>query len=261
MPLLISFLTIVGAFVIYIVYLSIKGSRQREENINRRKNYVESLAPDTRIIINDGVHLFFKNDEQQFFGLDEHGKKYSFEGLHSIMRSKDGISFMHKDSVSLCIGKDYGHQTTTFPLDVASINAIYSEMMPVLRNNLHKFLEKNGVHSTHEYELDGEIWGCDLDSQQFYCVYGCPQIYPFSNLIRVTVEDLRNNTLYDGSYIIHVYVKENTPGFDDNEFEIHIKTPDATYYNLLAMFKGIRNRQYKSSNCSTKKQISWDFGK
>lgn len=168
---------------------------------------------------------------------------------------------MHNDSPSLCIGKDYSHQATTFPLDVASINAIYSEMMPVLRNNLHKFLKENGVHPTHEYELDGEIWGCDLDSQQFYCVCGCPQIYPFSDLIRVTIEDLRTNTLYDGSYIIHVYIKEDTPGLDDNEFEIHIKTPDATYYNLLAMFKGIRNRQYQSSNYRAKKQISWDFGR
>ena len=249
MPLLISILIIVGAFVIYIVCLSINESRQREENINRRENYVESLGPNTRIIVNNGVHLFFKNDEQQFFGLDEHGKKYSFEGLQNIMRYKDGILFMHEDSLSLCIGKDYGRQSSTIPLNPASVNAIYLEMMPVLRNNLHKFLEQNGVHPTHEYELDGEIWGCDLDSQQFYCVYGCPQIYSFADLIRVTVEDLRNNTLYDGSYIIHVYVKEDTPGLDDNEFEIHIKTPDATYYNLLAMFKGIRNRQHQSSNC------------
>lgn len=249
MPLLITLLVVVGAFVIYIVYLSIKGSRQREENINRRKNYVESLGPNTRIIVNDGVHLFFKNDEQEFFGVDECGKKYSFEGLHSIMRFKDSISFMHLDGGSLCIGKDCVHPSTTIPLDANSINAIYSEMMPVLRNNLYKFLKENGVYPTHEYELDGEIWGCDLDSQQFYCVYGSPQVYSFSDLIRVTVEDLRTNTLYDGSYIIHVYVKENTPGFDDNEFEIHIKTPDATYYNLLAMFKGIRNRQYQSSDC------------
>lgn len=195
LPLLIIILTV----VIYIVCISIKATQQRQEKIERRKAYVESLGANTRVIVNNGTHLFFKNDEQQFFGLDEYGKKYSFEGLHSISRSKDGISFMHKDSVSLCIGKDYSHQSATIPLDAACVSAIYSEMVPVLRKNLHKFLEENGVHPTHEYELDGEIWGCDLDSQQFYCVYGCPQIYPFSDLIRVTVEDLRTNTLYDGS--------------------------------------------------------------
>lgn len=66
MPLLISFLTIVGAFVIYIVYLSIKGSRQREENINRRKNYVESLAPDTRIIIKTAFISFSRMMNNSF---------------------------------------------------------------------------------------------------------------------------------------------------------------------------------------------------
>lgn len=253
-------LIIILAVVIYIVCISIKATQQRQEKIELRKAYVESLGANTRVIVNNGIHLFFKNDEQQFFGLDEYGKKYSFGGLHSIQKYKDCIMFLH-NGVSLCIGKDCGHQAAAIPLDAVSVSAVYFEMMPVLRKNLHKFLEENGLHSTHEYELDGEIWGCDLDSQQFYCVYGCPQIYPFSNLIRVTVEDLRTNTLYDGSYIIHVYVKESTPGLNDNEFEIHIKTPDSTYYSILAMFKGIRSRQYKSSDCSTKKQISWDFGK
>lgn len=140
-----------------------------------------------------------------------------------------------------CVGKDPQHETTTFPLDTASINAIYSEIMPALRDNLHKFFEENGVHPTHEYDIDGDIWGCDLDSRKFYCTLG-PSIYSFSDLIRVTVEDVRANTLCDANYIIHVYVKDDM--LSAYEPEIFINTQDAAYYGLLAMFKGIRNRQY-----------------
>lgn len=65
----------------------------------------------------------------------------------------------------------------------------------------------------------------------------------FSDLRRVTIKDLRDNSLYDGGYIIHVYVKWD--GYDDFEYEIHFKSKNATYDNLLAMFKGIQNRKYE----------------
>ena len=243
MTVLIIVLVIIGAVIIGGLYNSSKTKKQRDEIIERRKRYVESVSPTARIIVNNGIHLFFKDDQKKQFGVDESGKLYSFSRLTNVQRYKDGISFMHRDAVTLCIGKDYGHQDTTIALDTASVGAIYNEMMPVLRANLKKVLKEHGVTPTHEYELDGEIWGCDINSKQFYCVYGSPQVFQFSDLIRVTVEDLRNNSLYDGSYIIHVYTKEDVLEFGENEFEIHIKTPDATYNNLLAMFKGIRNRQ------------------
>ena len=72
--------------------------------------------------------------------------------------------------------------------------------------------------------------------------HGTISVFKFSDLRRVTVDDLRNNSLYNGSYIIHVFVKDEY-SYNDLEFDIHIHTPDETYYNLLAMFKGIRNRQ------------------
>lgn len=243
MPLMIILLVIVVGIIIYVSYSSVQMKNRCAEIVERRRQYVEKLGPSTRIIVNNGTHFFFKDDEKQFFGIDESGRTYSFSGLHSVSKYKDGISFMHKDSVSLLVGKDYGHQESTISLDPVSINAIYAEIMPVLRRNLREELDRYSISPTHEYELDGEIWGCDINSKQFYCVYGSPQVFNFSDLLQVTVEDLRNNTLYDGSYIIHVYVKNDIPELGDREFDIHIKTPDTIYYNLLAMFKGIRNRQ------------------
>ena len=99
-----------------------------------------------------------------------------------------------------------------------------------------------GITPTHEYEHEGTIWGCDLDARKFFTTYGMTQYYDFSYLRKVTVEDMRNNTLYDGSYIIHVIVKQDD-GWEDTDFEISFHEQDATFYNLLAMFKGIRNRQ------------------
>ncbi len=243
MGFLIVILVVVVVIVAFGVYSSSQANKFREEIIAHRKKYVETICPTARIIVNNGTHLFFKDDEQQLFGLDETGKTYSFSGLHSISTFRDVIEFMHSDSMNLRVGRDYGQNyDTSISLDHASVIAIEQEMMPVLRKNLYAELEKEGVSPTHEYEHEGEIWGCDINSKKFYTTYGCSQVYNFSDLRRVTIEDLRDNTLYDGSYSIHVYVKSDY-GWDDSVFDIHIGTVDSTYYNLLAMFKGIQNRK------------------
>lgn len=235
-------LGIVAVIVVYSAYSSSKNEGLRQEAIERRNAYVASVSPTARIIVNNGIHLFFADDSKQIFGLDESGKTYNFSGLHSISVYKGGISFMHRDSISLCVGKDYSHRDTTFLLDSASIAAIKAELLPVLRKNLYAELQKAGIVPTHEYEHDGEIWGCDINSKKFYVTSGAFSIYDFSDLRRVTIEDLRDNSLYDGSYIIHVYVKWD--GYDDFEYDIHFKLKNATFDNLLAMFKGIQNRKY-----------------
>ncbi len=235
-------LIITVAFIIFYTYASSQAAKFRSEVIERRKKYVQSVSPSARIIVNNGIHLFFKDDDQQVFGIDETGKTYSFSGLYNVSYYDDGIRFMHNDSVSMCVGKDYGHQETTVALDQTSVNAIAAEMMPVLRKNLYVELEKEGVTPTHEYEHEGEIWGCDLNTRKFFVAYGSFHVFDFSDLRRVTIEDLRNNRLYDGSYIIHVFVKSDF-GWDDEEFEIHFKSQNSTFNNLLAMFKGIQNRK------------------
>jgi len=242
MGLFIFIVMVIVAVCIYAAASSAKQDKIRMETIERRKKYVESISTGARIIVNNGIHLFFKNDEQRIFGLDETGKTYSFDGLYNVSVYRDGVSFFHTESLRLCVGKDYGHQDTTVSLDSVSVAAIESEMMPVLRENLYKELSQEGVVPTHEYEHRGEIWGCDLNSRKFFCTSGCFQIHDFADLRRVTIEDLTNNTLYDGSYIIHVVVK-NDYGWGDTEYEIHFHSQDSTYHNLLAMFKGIRNRQ------------------
>jgi len=242
MGLFIFIVVIIVAVCIYAMVSSNERDKMRVEAIERRKKYVESISPGAKIIVNNGIHLFFKNDEQRVFGMDETGKTYGFDGLHNVSVYRDGISFFHTDSLSLCVGKNYSRQETTVSLDYASVAAIAAEMMPVLRQNLYKELSQEGVVPTHEYEHRGEIWGCDLNSRKFFCTAGCFQIHDFADLRRVTIEDLTNNTLYDGSYIIHVVVK-NDYGWDDTDYEIHFHSQDSTFHNLLAMFKGIRNRQ------------------
>lgn len=236
-------LGIAATMVTYCMRLSSKNNVLRQETIERRKAYVTSISPSARVIVNDGTHLFFKDDTKQIFGMDESGKTYSFSGLHSICVFRDSVSLMHRDSVSLWVGKDPSCQNTTSSLDSASIAAIKAELLPVLRKNLYVELEKHGVSPTHEYEHDGEIWGCDTNSGKFYVASGDFSIYNFSDLRRVAIEDLRNNSLFDGSYIIHVYVEWDSTG-DDFDYEIHFKSKNATFHDLLAMFKGIRNRSH-----------------
>lgn len=228
---------------VIIAYISLKDDARRHEIIECRKAYVASISPTARIIVNNGIHLFFKDDDKEIFGLDESGTTYDFSGLHSIIEHSDGISLMHRDSVSLCIGKDYSHQETTSSLNYASVFAIKAELLPVLLRNLHKELQKAGVSSTHEYEHHGEIWGCDINSNKFYIASGAFSIHNFSDLRRVTIEDLSNNSLCSSNYCIHVYVKWDN--YDDWEYEIYFQSKDTTFYNLLAMFKGIQNRKNK----------------
>lgn len=238
----ITFLFVIMFLLISGMYAAKEKEQQFAEVIERRTGYVKSIAPDAQIIVNNGIHLFFLDKAQQFFGIDESGKTYSFSGLLSISTYKDGVIFYHREPVSLVVGKDYGHQNTTFPLSADYVKAIAREMLPILRSNMYAELSLAGITPTHEYEHEGTIWGCDLNARKFYTTYGMTQYYDFSYLRRVTVEDMRNNSLYDGSYIIHVIVKQDD-GWGDTDFEISFHERDETYYNLLSMFKGIRNRQ------------------
>ncbi|MBE6719174.1 MAG: hypothetical protein E7571_00780 [Ruminococcaceae bacterium] len=256
MPIVIIIIVIIiAALVMYSVNSSSKTKqeqaainelrkKQQEEKIENRKNYVESLGPSTRIIINDGIHLFFKNDKEEYFGLDETGKTYSFDGLLHINKETTGISFVHKDSYDLCVGKCIGNPGSANPISLTSVNQIYAEMKPILRNNLYKMLEEYGVTPTHEYEWDTDIFGCDINSKQFYFTYGCPQVYDFSALHKVTIEDLSHNNLSDANYVIHVYLWFDDSFYDDFPYiDLYFDYKDATFNSLLAMFKGIKNRQ------------------
>lgn len=228
--------------IAYCIYYSVRINKDIELTIEQRRKYVESISSQTRIIVNNGNHLFFIDNQQQKFGIDASGKLYSFAGLFNMNIYKDGISFKHNDSRNLCVGHDSLHPTTTIPLDKNSIARIEKEMLPILRKNLHIELENNGIFPTHEYDHDGEIWGCDVVSKKFYCTYGCFSIFNFSDLQRVTIEDMSDCELYDGKYIIHVILK-NKYDWSEEDLQLHFQEKDLTFNNFLAMFKGIRNRQ------------------
>ncbi len=215
----------------------VRNEKIRKEIIERREKYVKSLSESVRIIVNNGNHLFFKDDEKQFFGLDENGRCYDFAGLLSVAKYKDTISFMHIESTDLYVGKKIGDNSGV-ALDASSEKAIYTEMMPVLRENVHNELREYGITSAHEYEHDGEIIGCDFNTRQFYYVCGCLLVYNFSELTRVTVEDLSNNRLCSANYEINIYMRDGNQNF------FHFDCKDSTFYDILAMFKAIRQYQY-----------------
>lgn len=238
---IIIILVVVG-LVIYGIYQGVTTSKALDEAIERRKKYVETVAPNAQIIINDGTHLFFKDDVNKVFGLDESGKTYSLSKVHSINVFKDCVSFMLIDGTMLHIGKDVTSSQQTYPLGSLGVAKVEAEMMPVLRKNLKQELDIHAINPTYQYEHDGTIWGCDMDSKTFYMTWGYIQIHPFSDLNRITVEDMRNNSLFDGNYLITLYIKsEMFP--DDDEYTLTFDSMDTKFNNLLTMFKEIRKRR------------------
>lgn len=241
----IAILAVIAAVIVIIFFYASSQEQKRKklqaEYIERMEARVKEICPDAKIIVNNGTHLFFKDDGLEVFGKDGSGKTYSYAGLLSISTYNDGISLYHKDAIDLCIGKKYGGKQPSMPLDRFSVKMIEREMLPVLRKNLYAELEKNGITPTHEYVHDGEIWGCDVNAKMFYTTYGSPQVFAFSDLQKVTIEDMTNNTLCSASYIVHVNVK--TSDDFDMDFDIYFDSKDSTFHDLLSMFKGIRNRR------------------
>lgn len=244
MVLFIIILIIVAIFIVHNLSTTAEDKKTKNETIERRERFVKTISPNARCVVNNGTHLFFIDDVQQTFGADESGKIYSFEGLNSIAKYDDAITIYHKDSSGgICIGKDV-LKSYTLPLDISSIISIYSEMKPILRKKLYQELSKYNIKPTHEYECDGHIWGCDINARKFYTTTAFTQIFDFDDLISVTIDNVENNIYTNAARIINISVWAD---YSDEpvEMEIFFKTLGATYNNMLAMFKGIRNRQYR----------------
>ena len=232
------------ALACYGLCVQLDDNQRRKDTVERGKKVVESIGPKAQILVNNGVHLFYMDDVQQVFGIDHSGKTYSYEGLISISKNSDSIYLYHKDTTTLVVGKDIMHKATTVALKPAEIEEIYLGMMMVLRTNVSKVLQEYDVVPTHVYEHDGTIIGCDLNSEQFYIVDGSPIVFRFSDLKSVKIDDVSNNSLCSSNYIIRIHVINDEIWDEDGfEYEIYFDTQDADFYGILAMLKGIRNRQ------------------
>ncbi len=243
MPFLIIVLIVVVGIVIYSSYTSSQNKKQCEANIERRKSFVTSSFPNARTIVNNGIYLFFMDDTKQSFGIDDSGTTYSYSGLRSINIYNDAINFSH-DSASyqgLQIGKSPFPDDKSAPLDSNSVSTIANAMFPILRNNLHKKLTACGITPTHEYVNRGQIWGCDINSKVYYNTHAYFQIHDFSKLRNVSMQDVSGNPDWKCNYIITVVTKGDD-GWDDDELDIYVDD-STTLNNLLAMFKGIKDRQ------------------
>lgn len=238
MPALIIIVAIV--LIVLIFYSSNKAKKAREEVIQRKKNFVESFSPNARIIVNNDNYLFFMDDEKQVFGIDDSGTTYSYSGLRSISTGRNHVHISHNNASwrGLEIGKSVTSGDAVVPLDSTSISAITNEMLLILRKNLYERLSALNITPTHEYINKGVIWGCDINSRMFYCTYASIQIYDFSKLSSVKMEDFSDNpNLFGYKYRIDIAIK-------DQDIDMLITLDDETTLNdLLAMFKGIKNRQ------------------
>ena len=240
MPFLIIVLVVIIGIVIYS---SLQSNKQREANIERRRSFVKSFSPNAKIIVNNGNYLFFVDDVKQVFGIDDSGTTYSYTGLRSINIYSDAINFSHDNASyqGLQIGKSAFPDDKSAPLDGNSISVITSTMFPILRNNLHAKLAGMGITPTHEYVNRGEIWGCDINAMVYYNTHAYFQIHNFSKLLNVSMQDVSGNSNWKCNYIITVVTK-GEDGWDDDELDIYVDD-NTTLNNLLAMFKGIKNRQ------------------
>lgn len=240
MPVLIIIIAIV--VIVAIFNSSKKNNNPYKEIIAQRKEFVTSLSSTARIIVNNGTHLFFMDDTKQVFGVDDSGTTYSYSGIKSFQTGNTYVSICHKDSTfGLELGKSNCSKEDAVPIDSASISLITNAIVTIARNNIHKELKDMDITPTHEYVSRGAIWGCDINSYKFYFTCGYLHICDFSKFVKVEFHDFSHNPSYLGcSYRIYVTIKGDD-GTDDDEW---INIDDrSTLDNLLAMFKGIKNRQ------------------
>ena len=240
LPFLIAFFAFLIWLAVDTAKAGVAAEKEREMCIERREEFVKSMGPGVRTIINNGTDLLFIDDEKKSIGIDESGETIKFSELCSISIHDQSLSAITEAPIRNSFILSWGDVR---PLNKAEIMRIADALMPIVRKNLSCELKKYHVLPTYEYEHDGEIWGCDINSKQFYAVAGCQAVHKFSALKKVTVEDLTKNSICNANYIIHVIVKDADDWMDmPLEYEIYFKNRDKTFYDLLAMFKGIRNR-------------------
>ena len=254
---IILLIIIIGA-VVYALYSSSKTKKQNEEAnkrkveaIKQKESSFKAKYPNAKIIVNDGTNFFFMDDTKQVYGKSEDGPVYKYDNVSSLgkfpkcftitdMTFKQFPAGFLPNYTNITIGQNY--DTPSIPaLSASDNNDIYHAMMPILRRNLYKVLEENGVVPSHEYENQGDIWGCDLNSRKFYTTFTRPEVHDFEDLIDVRVENYDNSPLIDTKRIIQVQI-DLGDGMD-TEMSIMFFSPDSTFHNILKMFKGIKNRQ------------------
>lgn len=224
-------------------------SSQKEINnrIDKRRTYVESIGPHARVIVNNGSHLFWVDDATKTYGTDCSGKCYDLNAVFALKTREGGITIQQRAKPQFVdIGKTF---ECNIPISTDEIKTIKKELLVYVRHKLEDTLASHGVIPTHEYEYNGVIWGCDLNSELFYTTYGGAEVHKFSNLIAVTIDngyDAATNLKLANKRIL-VYVRVD---WDDEPFEYDInadninKEDEETWNALLSMFKGIRNRAY-----------------
>ena len=189
MPALIIIVAIV--VIVAIFSSSKKNNSLHKEIIDQRKNFVASLSPTARIIVNNGTHLFFMDDAKQVFGVDDSGTTYSYSGVKSLSTGNTYVHISHEKTSwdGLELGKSNTSKEGAVPIDSASISLITNAILPIARKNIHEKLKEMNITPTHEYVNRGEIWGCDINSHKFYFTYGFLNICDFSKLVKVEFDD------------------------------------------------------------------------
>lgn len=223
----------------------VSSQKEVRNRIDKRRSYVESLGPKARVIVNNGTHLFWIDEATQTYGTDCSGKRYDLNAVFALKTHEGGLTIQQRANPQFVdVGKAFG---CNIPISTDEIKAIKKELSVYIKKKLDDKLASLGVIPTHEYEYNGVIWGCDLNSEMFYTTYAGAEVHKFSNLISVTIDNgydaVTNIKLANKRILVYVRVE-----WDDEPFEYDINADNAnkedeeTWNALLSMFKGIRNR-------------------
>ena len=265
---IIASIIILKKVIIPKIIIPAKERRLLNRKMELRMNFVNTNFPDANIIVNNGDYLFFLDHSKQIFGIDTTGIVYKFSELSGINYYND-LLIIHVEGKenSLKMGKNTLSKFS-IPLAWRHISNIVTELLPILKKNLYVQLNTLNVKPTHEYFVNGVIWGCDINSKIFFNTYIYTQVFKFSDLINIKVDDFSDYFSDVYEYIIQVSVKNKLTVDDDildcdlieyrrlgvdskintniESFDIEIFDRN-TYVNLITMFKEIIN---ESKHCS-----------
>lgn len=232
----ITVIVITALLGLILVYRKLEKAR----TIQKNEMAINSICPRARILVNTDQYVFFVDDEMCTFGFDISGHMYRWTGIKAVFSSLNSIRLTHEDIPQDVEFGFYGQRMK--PLSYSEVKAIEKEALVYVRKKLNITLQEHGVIPTHEYLHDGTIWGCDINSKQFYTTYSRAEVFDFADLMEVTIEDVSLNKNYGSKYIIHARVDDKLfpEGF---EYDISFDEKNALFYDLLSMFKGIRARQ------------------
>ncbi len=225
-------IAIVAVLALVLISLNAHASTQV---IERREAYVRTLGNNLRTVVNNGTWLFYAATDGKMFGFDESTPPCRAQDLCSFSVIRGTVSIYQSVSPNrITVGSH------TAPLTKEQTKAICDVLYPIMRQKLQEQLAQRDIHPDKEFAHNGAIWGCDTKKKILYTTQHGISFYRFCDLLSVTVDDGREGAYKVAAKRIHPVVRAAYPEGEAFEYDLYFYDVDATYYDLVAMFKEIR---------------------